>query len=66
MALHHLGETPLPPLRVTVDGKVVARDAVIVTVANVETLRALAQPDGGRVAHRRAARRVRHAPSAPA
>jgi diacylglycerol kinase (ATP) len=37
MALRHLGESPIPPLQVTVDGRVVARDAAIVTVANVET-----------------------------
>jgi diacylglycerol kinase (ATP) len=37
MALHHLRNTPLMPLRVAVDGRVVARDAVIVSVANVET-----------------------------
>lgn len=37
MALRHLRDTPLTPLRVAVDGRVVARDAVIVTVANVET-----------------------------
>jgi diacylglycerol kinase (ATP) len=36
-ALRYLRETPLTPLRVSVDGRVVARDAVIVTVANVET-----------------------------
>lgn len=36
-AVRHLRETPLTPLRVAVDGRVVARDAVIVTVANVET-----------------------------
>jgi diacylglycerol kinase (ATP) len=36
-ALRHLRETTLTPLQVTVDGRVVARDAVIVTVANVET-----------------------------
>jgi diacylglycerol kinase (ATP) len=36
-ALRHLRDAPLTPLRVSVDGRVVARDAVIVTVANVET-----------------------------
>src|SRR5262249_13967680 len=36
-ALRHLRDTPLVPLRVSVDGRVAARDAVIVTVANVET-----------------------------
>jgi diacylglycerol kinase family enzyme len=37
MALRHLHETALTPMRVSVDGRVVAKDAVIVTVANVET-----------------------------
>jgi len=36
-ALRHLRDTPLVPVRVSVDGRVVATDAVIVTVANVET-----------------------------
>ncbi len=36
-AARHLLDTPLVPLQVSVDGRVVARDAVIVTVANVET-----------------------------
>jgi diacylglycerol kinase (ATP) len=36
-AIRHVREAPLTPLRVSVDGRVVARDAVIVTVANVET-----------------------------
>ena len=36
-ALHHLRAAPLPSLRVVVDGRVVTTDAVIVTVANVET-----------------------------
>ena len=36
-ALRHLQDTPLSSMRVAVDGQVVARDAVIVTVANVET-----------------------------
>jgi len=36
-ALHYLRTGPLPSLRIAVDGKPVARDAVIVTVANVET-----------------------------
>jgi diacylglycerol kinase (ATP) len=36
-AMRHLRETPLPRLRVSVDGRVVAREAAIVTVANVET-----------------------------
>jgi diacylglycerol kinase (ATP) len=35
-ALQHLRNSPLPRLRVTVDGRVVARDAVVVTVANVQ------------------------------
>jgi diacylglycerol kinase (ATP) len=34
-ALRHLRETTLSPLRVAVDGRVVARDAVVVVVANV-------------------------------
>jgi diacylglycerol kinase (ATP) len=37
MALRHLWDTPLTRLTVAVDGRVVATDAVIVTVANVET-----------------------------
>lgn len=37
MALQHLLDRPLTPLQVVVDGRVVARDAVIVTVANVPT-----------------------------
>lgn len=37
MSLRHLRDTPLTLLRVAVDGRVVAKDAVIVTVANVET-----------------------------
>jgi len=37
MAVRHLRETPLTPLQVSVDGRIVARDAVIVIVANVET-----------------------------
>ncbi len=36
-ALRHVRELPLTPMRVSVDQRVVARDAVIVTVANVET-----------------------------
>ena len=36
-ALRHLRETPLTPLRVSVDGRIVAPEAAIVTVANVET-----------------------------
>src|SRR5439155_1753092 len=36
-AMRYLRETPLTPLRVSVDGRMIARDAVIVTVANVET-----------------------------
>jgi diacylglycerol kinase (ATP) len=36
-AVRHLRETPLAALRVAVDGRVVAQDAVVVTVANVET-----------------------------
>jgi diacylglycerol kinase (ATP) len=36
-ALHHLRRAPLPSLRVAVDGQLVARDAAIVTVANVPT-----------------------------
>jgi diacylglycerol kinase family enzyme len=36
MALRHLRETPLTDLRVTVDDRTVATDAVVVTVANVE------------------------------
>ena len=36
-ALHHLRGAPLPSLRVSIDGRTVARDAVIVTAANVET-----------------------------
>ncbi|MGH7334825.1 MAG: diacylglycerol/lipid kinase family protein [Candidatus Rokuibacteriota bacterium] len=36
-ALGHLRNTPLPTLRVVVDGRVLAREAAIVTVANVET-----------------------------
>ena len=38
-ALQALGRTPLTPWRVEVDGVVVAEDAVLVTVANVETYR---------------------------
>jgi len=37
MAAHRLWKMPLTPLRVTVDGRVIAKDAVVVTVANVET-----------------------------
>jgi diacylglycerol kinase (ATP) len=37
MALRYLGDAPLTPLEVVVDGRVVARDAVVVAVANVET-----------------------------
>ena len=36
-AVRHLRETPLASLRVVVDGRVVTDDAVVVTVANVET-----------------------------
>ena len=36
-ALRHLRDMPLTSVRVSVDGRVVAKDAVIVTVANVET-----------------------------
>lgn len=36
-ALRYLRDTPLTALEVTVDGRVVARDAVIATVANVKT-----------------------------
>jgi diacylglycerol kinase (ATP) len=36
-AVRHLRDAPLPALRVVVDGRVVTRDAVVVTVANVET-----------------------------
>jgi diacylglycerol kinase (ATP) len=36
-ALRYLRDTPLPALRVEVDGRVVAHDAAVVTVANVET-----------------------------
>ena len=36
-AMRHLRDTPLPALRVTVDGRVVTEDAVVVSVANVET-----------------------------
>jgi len=36
-AVRHLMDTPMPPLRVVVDGRPVASDAVIATVANVET-----------------------------
>jgi diacylglycerol kinase (ATP) len=36
-AVRHLRDTPLPKLRVTVDGRVVTEDAVVVSVANVET-----------------------------
>jgi diacylglycerol kinase (ATP) len=35
MALRHLRETAPQPLRVTVDGRIVARDAIVVVVANV-------------------------------
>jgi diacylglycerol kinase family enzyme len=35
-ALQHLRDTSLPSLRVEVDGRVVAEEAVVVTVANVE------------------------------
>lgn len=38
-ALHAVWTTPLTPLSVEVDGAVVAGDAVLVTVANVETYR---------------------------
>jgi diacylglycerol kinase (ATP) len=37
MALRHLRDMPLMPLQVAVDGRVVVRDATIVTVANVDT-----------------------------
>jgi diacylglycerol kinase (ATP) len=37
MALHHLRGTPRSALRVSVDGRLVTREAAIVTVANVET-----------------------------
>jgi diacylglycerol kinase family enzyme len=36
-ALDTLRDAPVPRLRVAVDGRIVARDAVIVTVANVDT-----------------------------
>jgi diacylglycerol kinase (ATP) len=36
-AVRHLRDTPLPALRVTVDGRVVTEAAVVVSVANVET-----------------------------
>ena len=36
-AVRHLRDTPLTALEVTVDGRVVTDDAVVVTVANVET-----------------------------
>jgi diacylglycerol kinase (ATP) len=36
-AVRHLRETPLAAMRVVVDGRVVTDDAVVVTVANVET-----------------------------
>jgi diacylglycerol kinase (ATP) len=36
-AVRHVRETPLAALRVVVDGRVVADDAAVVTVANVET-----------------------------
>ena len=36
-AVRHIRETPLAALRVVVDGRVVTGDAVVVTVANVET-----------------------------
>lgn len=36
-AVRHLRETPLAALRVVVDGRVVTADAVVATVANVET-----------------------------
>jgi diacylglycerol kinase (ATP) len=36
-AVRHLRETPLTALRVVVDGRVVTDDAVVVTVANVQT-----------------------------
>jgi diacylglycerol kinase (ATP) len=36
-AVRHIRETPLAALRVVVDGRVVTHDAVVVTVANVET-----------------------------
>jgi diacylglycerol kinase (ATP) len=36
-ALRHLRDTPLAALQVAVDGRVVTHDAVVVTVANVET-----------------------------
>jgi diacylglycerol kinase (ATP) len=36
-AVRHLRATPLPALQVAVDGRVVTRDAVVVTVANVQT-----------------------------
>jgi diacylglycerol kinase (ATP) len=35
MAIRHLRQVAPPPLRVTVDGRVVARDAIVVVVANV-------------------------------
>jgi diacylglycerol kinase family enzyme len=37
MALRHLRDAPLTPLQVSIDGQVVARNAIVVTVANVET-----------------------------
>jgi diacylglycerol kinase (ATP) len=36
-AVRHLRDTPLTAWRVTVDGRLVTEDAVVVTVANVET-----------------------------
>ena len=36
-AVRHIRETPLAALRVVVDGRVVTHDAVVLTVANVET-----------------------------
>ncbi len=36
-ALRHLRDTPLTPFRVVVDGRIVAQEAVIVTVSNVKT-----------------------------
>ena len=36
-AVRHLRDTPLPALRVTVDGRIVTEDGVVVSVANVET-----------------------------
>ncbi|HZR81384.1 MAG TPA: diacylglycerol kinase family protein [Candidatus Binatia bacterium] len=36
-ALRHLVDTPLEPMRVVVDGRPLAHDAIVATIANVET-----------------------------